>query len=110
MAGGGSNHRIGQTGTVNITYMIARDTLEEFVRTILETKARIVDDVVEGKALGKAMESDVLVELRRLATYLDETARSRGGGLDQTATEIYCAPRASATLPRTRQRCPAGAS
>ena len=46
-------HRIGQTGTVNVTYMIARDTLEEFVRAILETKARIVDDVVEGKSLGR---------------------------------------------------------
>ena len=80
-------HRIGQTGTVNVTYMIARDTLEEFVRAILETKARIVDDVVEGKALGESMESDVLVELRRMTTYLDEAARSGSDGLDQTAIE-----------------------
>ena len=80
-------HRIGQTGTVNVTYMVARYTLEEFIRTILETKARIVDDIVEGKALGDAMESDVLVELRRMATYLDEAARSGGEDLDQRAIE-----------------------
>ena len=80
-------HRIGQTGTVNVTYMVARDTLEEFIRTILETKARIVDDVVEGRALGEAMESDVLLELRRMASYLDEAARSGSGDLDAAAVE-----------------------
>ena len=80
-------HRIGQTGTVNVTYMVARDTLEEFIRAILETKARIVDDVVEGRALGEAMESDVLLELRRMASYLDEAARSGGGELDAAAVE-----------------------
>lgn len=80
-------HRIGQTGTVNVTYVVARYTLEEFIRTILETKARIVDDVVEGKALGDAMDSDVLAELRRMTTYLDETARSGSDGLDQAAIE-----------------------
>ena len=80
-------HRIGQTGTVNVTYMVARYTLEEFIRTILQTKARIVDDVVEGKALGDAMDSDVLAELRRMTTYLDEAARSGSDGLDQSAIE-----------------------
>ena len=80
-------HRIGQTGTVNVTYMVARYTLEEFIRTILVTKARIVDDVVEGKALGDAMDSDVLAELRRMTTFLDETARTGSDGLDQMAIE-----------------------
>ena len=104
-------HRIGQTGTVNVTYMIARDTLEEFVRAILETKARIVDDVVEGKALGESMESDVLVELRRMTTYLDEAARSGSDGLDQTAiedllrtaSERYIAERAPSMSRRARR-------
>ena len=80
-------HRIGQTGTVNVTYMVARDTLEEFIRTILQTKARLVDDVIEGRALGNAMEADVLVELRRMATHLEDAARLRGGGLDQESIE-----------------------
>ena len=103
--------RIGQTGTVNVTYLIARDSLEEFVRAILETKARIVDDVVEGKALGDAMESDVLAELRRMTTYLDDAARSRTGNLDQTAiedllrsaSERYLAENA-ASMPRRARR------
>jgi SNF2 family DNA or RNA helicase len=51
-------YRIGQTGTVNVTYMVARGTIEEFVRTVLETKARIVDDLVEGKALGADITCD----------------------------------------------------
>src|SRR5262245_46971005 len=32
-------YRIGQTRTVNVTYFIARDTLDAFVQTVLETKA-----------------------------------------------------------------------
>ena len=65
-------HRIGQAGTVNVTYMVARKTLEEFVRTVLETKSQLIDDVVEGRALGAALEGDVLQELRRMAAHLGE--------------------------------------
>lgn len=82
-------HRIGQAGTVNVTYMVARDTLEEFVRTVLETKSRLVDDVVEGRALGSTVEADVLVELRRMAAYLDDAARQADGTLDQMAVESF---------------------
>ena len=104
-------HRIGQTGTVNVTYMVARYTLEEFIRTILETKARLIDDVVEGRALGEAMETDVLVELRRMAAYLDDAARAREGALDQgaiedllaTASERYLEEHASSMTPRARR-------
>ena len=63
-------HRIGQAGTVNVVYMVARGTLEEFVRTVLETKSRLIDDVVEGKSLGNAMPGDVLTELRRLLAHI----------------------------------------
>ena len=80
-------HRIGQTGTVNVVYMVARYTLEEFIRTILETKSRLVDDVVEGRALGDAMDSDVLIELRRMAAHLEDAARARAEHLDQAAME-----------------------
>jgi SWI/SNF-related matrix-associated actin-dependent regulator 1 of chromatin subfamily A len=59
-------YRIGQTGTVNVTYMVARGTLEEFVRTVLEVKARLVDDVIEGKSLVGDMDTDVMTELRRM--------------------------------------------
>ena len=81
-------HRIGQAGSVNVTYMVAQGTLEEFVRTVLETKSRLIDDVVEGKALGDGMQADVLAELRRLLAHLDGTlARAAGSGVDPVGVE-----------------------
>ena len=71
-------HRIGQTGTVNVAYMVARGTIEEFIRGLLEAKARLVDDVVEGRSLGEDAGGDVLVELRRALAGL----RRRLGTLD----------------------------
>jgi len=104
-------HRIGQAGTVNVTYMIARDTLEEFVRTVLETKARLVDDVVEGRAIAGALEGDVLVELRRMTSYFESTARSRADDLDlaaiedllRSASERYLEENAASMSPSARQ-------
>ena len=97
-------HRIGQIGTVNVTYMVARKTLEEFVRTVLETKSQLIDDVVEGRALG-ALEGDVLQELRRMAAHLgeytaaaSELAPEAGEALLRRASERYLqenAPRLS---------------
>ena len=97
-------HRIGQTGTVNVTYMVARKTLEEFVRTVLETKSQLIDDVVEGRALG-ALEGDVLPELRRMAAHLgeytaaaSELTPAAGEALLRRASERYLqenAPRLS---------------
>ncbi len=81
-------HRIGQTCRVNVVYMVARKTLEEFVRTVLETKARLVDDVVEGRALGAAMRGDVLSELRRMMAHLDDAfAAARAEGIDAAALQ-----------------------
>ena len=81
-------HRIGQGGTVNVTYMVARGTLEEFVRTVLETKSRLIDDVVEGRALGDGMEGDVLTELRRLLAHLDDALAGKAvGAADPAAVE-----------------------
>lgn len=71
-------HRIGQQGAVNVTYMVARQSLEAFVRQVLEAKARLVDEVVEGRALADGMTGDVLAELRRLVAHL-ETALSGAG-------------------------------
>ena len=104
-------HRIGQTGTVNVTYMVARDTLEEFIRTILETKSRLIDDVVEGKSLGEAVQTDVLVELRRLAAYLGDAARLQSEDLDagdvedllRSAGERYIEENAASMSARARR-------
>ena len=63
-------YRIGQTGTVNVTYMIARGTVDEFVKTVLETKAALMDALVEGTLLipdeDGALQPDVLSELKRM--------------------------------------------
>jgi SWI/SNF-related matrix-associated actin-dependent regulator 1 of chromatin subfamily A len=41
-------YRIGQTRTVNGSYMVAAGTIDDFVARTLETKAALVDVVVEG--------------------------------------------------------------
>ena len=47
-----------------MTYMVAGGTIEEFVRTVLEAKSRIVDDLIESRSLGD-LNTDVMGELRR---------------------------------------------
>jgi len=59
-------YRIGQTRTVNVTYFIARDTIDDFVQTVLETKAALVNAIVEGEALAPGAGGDVLDELQRV--------------------------------------------
>ena len=56
-------YRIGQTRTVNVTYFIARDTIDDFVQAVLETKAALVTAIVEGEALAPGQGGDVLDEL-----------------------------------------------
>lgn len=41
-------HRIGTTGTVNIYYYVAEQTIEEDIITILENKRRMIDELMEG--------------------------------------------------------------
>ncbi len=67
-------YRIGQTGTVNVTYMIATGTVDSFVKTVLETKAALMDSIVEGSILipdgETTFELDVLSELKRMMNAL----------------------------------------
>ena len=76
-------YRIGQTAPVNVTYMIARGTVDEFVRTVLETKARLMEDLVEGKALGVDLGTDIISELKQMMkaipARLDEISDSDHG-------------------------------
>ncbi len=44
-------YRIGQTRTVNVTYFVARDTIDDFVQAVLERKAALINAIVEGTAL-----------------------------------------------------------
>ncbi|MBU6367700.1 MAG: DEAD/DEAH box helicase [Gemmatimonadetes bacterium] len=57
-------YRIGQTGTVTASYLVAEGTVDEFVRSVLLTKALLVDQLVEGK--GEPADGDLLSELERL--------------------------------------------
>jgi hypothetical protein len=58
-------YRIGQTRTVNVTYMVAANTIDDFVQSVLEKKGALVSAVVDGKALAPDMSGDVLDELQR---------------------------------------------
>ncbi|MGH9310323.1 MAG: helicase-related protein, partial [Vicinamibacterales bacterium] len=59
-------YRIGQTRTVNVTYFVARDTIDDFVQAVLETKAALVNAIVDGDALAPGSGGDVLDELQRV--------------------------------------------
>jgi SWI/SNF-related matrix-associated actin-dependent regulator 1 of chromatin subfamily A len=86
-------YRIGQTGTVNVTYMIGVGTVDEFVRTVLQRKARVIDDLVEGKALGPELDTDVLGELKRMLTAMPALA---SGDVDPArVTELLTQARAA---------------
>src|SRR6185503_5895171 len=58
-------YRIGQTRTVNVTYVIGTRTIDDFVQTVLETKGALVNAVVEGQALAADLSGSVLDELER---------------------------------------------
>ena len=58
-------YRIGQTRTVNVTYFVAQNTIDDFVQTVLETKAALVNAIVDGEALAAGLGGDVLDELQR---------------------------------------------
>jgi len=58
-------YRIGQKGNVHVAYLVAAGTVDTFVRTVLQTKTRLVE-AVYGKALQGDAGLDVLGELERL--------------------------------------------
>src|SRR6185295_6400124 len=58
-------YRIGQARTVNVTYMVAANTLDDFVQTVLEAKAGLINAVVDGRGMAPDAAGDVLDELQR---------------------------------------------
>jgi len=58
-------YRIGQTRTVNVTYVVAENTIDDFVQAVLQTKAALVNAIVEGEAIAGGLSGDVLDELQR---------------------------------------------
>ena len=77
-------YRIGQTGTVNVTYMVGRDTVDTFVRTVLETKADLIDQMVEGSALPEDFHRDVMGEMRRIMNVLQPRVDDLSADIDRT--------------------------
>jgi SWI/SNF-related matrix-associated actin-dependent regulator 1 of chromatin subfamily A len=74
-------YRIGQTRTVNVTYFVAQDTIDDFVHAVLETKAALVGAIVEGEAIAEGVGGDVLDELQR-ALHLLSSGLALDGGSD----------------------------
>ena len=50
------------------------------MRTVLQRKARIVDDLVEGRSLGADLDADLLGELRRMLKRLEGRFEALRGG------------------------------
>lgn len=61
-------YRIGQKGSVNVQYLVARDTVDEFVQNVLRVKATLIEAVVEGRALSPLATRDVLGELEDMVS------------------------------------------
>jgi SWI/SNF-related matrix-associated actin-dependent regulator 1 of chromatin subfamily A len=62
-------YRIGQTGTVNVTYFCAEGTIDEFVASVLRAKASLIEAVVEGRG-ALPVDADLLAELEALVRSL----------------------------------------
>ena len=76
-------YRIGQTRTVNVTYMVAGHTIDDFVQSVLEKKAALVSAVVDGTALAPGLPGDVLDELQRALRELSSGLTAADGEVDQ---------------------------
>lgn len=53
-------HRIGQSDSVNIYYLLAEDTIEEKIAELIDSKMRVLDAVLDGR---ETEESSLLTEL-----------------------------------------------
>jgi SWI/SNF-related matrix-associated actin-dependent regulator of chromatin subfamily A-like protein 1 len=77
-------YRLGQTRTVNVTYVVGVGTIDEFVQAVLETKTALVRSVVEGEALVGDDGGAVLEELERaVAAMSPGLADGRQDGNDE---------------------------
>ena len=75
-------YRIGQTRTVNVTYVVGVDTIDEFVQAVLETKTALVRAVIEGESLAGDAGGAVLEELQRAIAAMSP-------GLADTGVDVH---------------------
>lgn len=54
-------HRIGQDNAVNVWYLVAKDTIEEQLLEILNAKAEVLGQVLDGKSVGEASVFQTLI-------------------------------------------------
>ncbi|HXA55612.1 MAG TPA: DEAD/DEAH box helicase [Solirubrobacteraceae bacterium] len=62
-------HRIGQHDAVNATYLLAADTIDETIATLLERKRAVIGAVTDGRAEDQEGVVDALVRSLRAAPY-----------------------------------------
>ncbi len=62
-------HRIGQRDAVNATYLLAADTIDETIATLLERKRAVIAAVTDGRSEGEEGVLDALVRELRGAPY-----------------------------------------
>src|SRR5690606_13959906 len=89
-------YRIGQAGTVNVTYMVAPGTVDDFVRTSLEAKAALIDAVVEGSGdipLGSGLLEELQDALRSLSPEIATLSDDESGEdpVDRVLREVTAA-------------------
>jgi SWI/SNF-related matrix-associated actin-dependent regulator 1 of chromatin subfamily A len=74
-------YRIGQNGTVNVTYFCAEGTIDEFVASVLRAKTALIEAVVEGRE-DLAVDLDMLAELEALVRSLSPRLADAAGADD----------------------------
>jgi hypothetical protein len=62
---------------------VARDTIDDFVQTVLQKKAALVSAIVDGAALAPGLSGDVLDELQRALRELSSGLTEPNGAGDQ---------------------------
>lgn len=100
-------HRIGQLRTVHVTYMVGKGTLEEFVRSVLERKASLIDEIVEGRAIATDVDEDLLSGLRNMVQFLgSELDRVQAQGASAADTEGLLTALSAAWMEREMDHVP----
>jgi len=101
-------YRIGQTRTLNVTYFVAQDTIDDFVHAVLESKAAIVSAIVEGEAIAGGLGGDVLDELQRALHSLSSGLTDAPDGLADDDLVARLVKEASEEFRARHQIDPAG--
>jgi hypothetical protein len=101
-------YRIGQTRTVNVSYVVASGTIDEFVSRVLEAKTLLAEAVVDGRAIGDAGTRDALAELESVIASLSPGfADTPLQDLDATDAKRLLDRASAEVRARSRQQSPA---